>query len=223
MARVQKKWSYSRWAMYHQCPAQYEWHYILKHKRGRAPAMDRGIDIHKKAEGYVDGTIIGMPDALKNFKSEFMHIRREYKKGKGFTEPDISLTAKLEASTKFETDWFIGFADYAHFSTDLTVIDYKTGRKYPGHRDQGHAYSTALLCLNPTVQNITVEFWYLDMADPDKNVTTFEYDQTQRAYMLNLWRNRINKMYADKVFEMTPHKYCKSCARNKRNGGDCDG
>lgn len=218
-----KKWSYSRWSMYKKCPSQYHWHYILKKPRGSSRALERGLAIHAKAEEFVKGNITGFPDELKNFKKEFQTLKREFKKGNGFTEPDISLTKNFEASSKFKTDWFIGFADYAHFSDELTVIDYKTGKKYPDHQDQGHAYSMSLLHLNPEIEKINVEFWYLDNKDKDDNITHFEHYRNELDRMTRAWQKRIDRMYSDKKFEATPNKFCNWCMRNKKNGGDCDG
>lgn len=219
-----KKWSYSRWSCYHDCPSMYEWRYILKKDKFVAsPAMERGTMIHKKAENFVNGKINGLPKELKNFKKEFLSLRREYKKGNGFTEPDISMNRDHSPSTKFESDWFVGFADFAHFSDELIVIDYKTGQKYPGHQDQGHAYSMALLAMNPNTKIINVEFWYLDDSNDETNVREFIHKQSDLPRMEKLWGNRINKMYADKKFKKTPYMWCKSCSRNEKNGGDCAG
>ena len=67
-----KRWSYSRWSKYHDCPAQYEWDYLLHPgKKISSPAMERGLDIHKKAENFVNGKITGMPNELGYFASEF--------------------------------------------------------------------------------------------------------------------------------------------------------
>jgi len=222
-----KRWSYSRWAMYHLCPRQYHWYYILKMPRTTSYAMERGLDIHKKAENFVKGKITGMPSELKKFAPEFKALRREYRRGRGRTEPDISMNRDRTASTKEDTDYFIGFADYAHCTYDkgevnlsaLAVIDYKTGRKYPGHREQGNIYALILLCLNPSVDKVTVEFYYLDSGF----VTEFIIHRKDLERLMAVWDRRITKMYSDKVFEATPNKFCKWCNRNKLNGGDCDG
>lgn len=213
------KWSYSKWSMYHKCPSQYEWHYILGHKRKSSPALARGIDIHKKAENYVNGTIKGVPNELVAFTDEFKKLRKEYKAGRGYCEPDISYDSNLKPATRFTTDFFVGFADYAHLGDELTVIDYKTGRKYPDHREQGHAYSTALLALNPDYDRINVEFWYLDHGD----TMQFSYDQADLEHMLEIWNRRVEAMFTDKTFECKPNRFCGWCERNKKNGGDCNG
>lgn len=219
------RWSYSRWSCYHDCPSMYEWRYILKKDKFVAsPAMERGTMIHAKAENFVNGKIKGMPDELTNFKKEFMSLRREYKKGNGLTEPDISMNLDHSPSSKFESDWFVGFADFDHYvkgSEERTVIDYKTGRQYPGHQDQGHAYSMALLAMNPHIDLINVEFWYLDDKDEDTNVKHFNYNQKELPRMEKVWIKRIDRMYSDTKFKKTPFRWCSSCSRNKKNGGDC--
>jgi len=218
-----KKWSYSRLSMYMKCPAQYEWFYVLKNKRSSSRALERGIDIHKKAENFVNGAITSLPNELGYFASEFKALRKEFKKGVGFCEPDVSLNQDLTLSSKFKTDWFIGFLDFAHVVDELTVIDYKTGKQYPEHMEQGHVYSMALLILNPDKDKVNVEFWYLDDSDPETNVETFEYHQKDLPKMLKAWTARVNRMYADKTFKATPHKFCNWCDRNKKKGGNCDG
>lgn len=192
-----------------------------KRVRATSPAMERGLDIHKKAENYVNGKITGMPKCLLNFKKEFVALRRAYKKGWCSTEPDISMSSNLKPSTSKKTDFFIGFADLDYHHGDRIVIDYKTGKRYPGYREQGHAYSTCLLAMNSKIEFITVEFWYLDIKEPGMSTSEFVYTQDDLAGMLKVWNKRIDRMYADTKFTKTPYQWCRSCPRNKNNGGDC--
>ena len=216
---VIKKWSYSRYSMYAQCPAQFHWHYILKMPRDSSPALQRGIDIHAKAENFVNGKITGMPKELEKFSNEFKALKREFKKKRGYCEPDISTNMDGTPAEMKTTNYFIGFADFFHNppKDDLTVIDYKTGRWYASHKSQGHAYSTFLLQQNPEQEKINVEFWYLDSGD----VTEFSFTQDDLPSMLSLWERRIDKMYADKKYIKTPHKFCNWCAKKK--AGKCNG
>ena len=214
-------WSYSRYSMHDQCASQFEWHYILKKPRTSSHALERGLDTHAKAENFVNGKIKGMPKELLKFGSEFRSLKKEFSKKRGYCEPDISTNKDGSPSTRETSNYFIGFADFFHEPPKdiLTVIDYKTGRQYPGHRDQGHAYSTFLLQQHPEQEAIDVEFWYLDSGD----VVNFHYEQKDLPRMLQLWERRINKMYADKKYKATPHKFCGWCGRNRKNGGDCNG
>jgi len=216
---IVKRWSYSRYSMYAKCPAQFHWHYILKKPRDSSHALERGLDIHAKAENFVNGKITGLPKELDNFAREFKALKREFNKKHGYCEPDISVDSKGKKSTKAKSDYFVGFADFFHNPPKdiLTVIDYKTGKQYPDHQDQGHAYSTFLLLLNPDHEEIDVEFWYLDSGE----VKHFHFTQKDLPRMLKLWERRINKMYADKLFKPTPHKFCNWCAKKK--AGKCNG
>lgn len=220
------KWSYSRWSKYHDCPSMYEWQYILKKVNFvKTPAMIRGEDIHKKAENYVNGKIKGLPKELNNFSQEFQNLRREFKKGNGFCEPDISTNIDGTPATRKTTNYFIGFADFFHKPVDVipTVIDYKTGKQYPSHQSQGHAYSTFILFQNPSFEAIDVEFWYLDDPRSQTNVKHFYFKQKELPKMLALWDKRITTMYNDTKFKKTPYQWCNSCPRHKNNGGDCNG
>lgn len=227
MATKHKKWSYSRFSMFQKCPAQYHWHYIKKMPRLPSKALDNGLRIHKLAEDYVKGKIKRLPKELDNFEDEFKSLKKLYKQEKGFTEPDISITESLESSKMEDTDWFIGFADFILFNDDeIVLIDYKTGRYYPSHQEQGHAYAMALMALNPDVENVYVEFWYLD----NGNVKEYSFTRSEYKAMLKVWQTRINRMYKEhhkmiktKKAEATPNKFCKWCARHKKHGGDCDG
>ena len=117
-----KKWSYSRWSCYHDCPSMYEGRYILKIDKFRtSPAMERGKDVHAKAENFVNGKITGLPKDLINFKKEFMNLKREFKKEKGYTEPDISMnfdyTPSTKKATSSPTSFFTSSAVYLVSST----------------------------------------------------------------------------------------------------------
>lgn len=217
--KIAKKWSYSRYSMYAKCPAQYEWFYKLKMPRETSRALERGLDIHAKAENFVNGKIKGMPKELEKFAPEFKALKREFKKKHGYCEPDISTNKDGSPAKMKTTDYFIGFADFFHKPPKnvCTVIDYKTGRQYPEHKSQGHAYSTFLLLQHEDIDEIFVEFWYLDSGE----VTEFHFKRENLPDMLALWERRINKMYVDKTFKPTPHKFCKWCGKYK--AGKCNG
>lgn len=215
-----RKWSFTRWQMFNACPAQYEWHYLFRKPRLPSPAMDRGIKIHKLAEDYVKGSIKRLPPELKRFANEFKILKAEYKKGIGFTEPDVSINSLLKRSNRMGTDWLIAFADFIHFDNDTcTIIDYKTGRPYDKHRDQGHLYAMACLFSEPELKNIDVEFWYLDTGQ----TKDFFWHRGNLENMLGIWEKRTEPMFTAKKFPKKRNKFCSSCARNKKNGGDCNG
>lgn len=214
------KISYSRYSMYAKCPSQYEWHYILKKPRKKSPALDRGLEIHSKAEKFVQGELRKLPAELHHFSQEFAVLRKMYKEGIGHTEPDVSINAKWTASTKAKTDFIIAFADFLKIietSPVSVIVDYKTGKKYSEHKDQGHMYATCIMTRHPWIDHTKVKFWYVDYDD----AANFEWRRKDLAQMQRTWQARHDKMYGDKKFRATPNKFCNWCARNIKNGGDC--
>ena len=105
-----KKWSYSRYSCYHQCPAQYEYRYVLKlDKFESTPAMQRGLKIHALSENFIIGKITGLPDALNKFNPEFSTMRKLANTVTGFAAPDLSFTKDGTPSNRKQSDYFVGF------------------------------------------------------------------------------------------------------------------
>lgn len=214
------KWSYSRWSMFHRCQAQYDYAYIQRLPRhGTSAALERGLAIHKKAEEFVKGNITGMPDELAKFAKEFKVLRKEYKAGNGFTEIDVSIDSNWQRSNMRETDYLIGFADFVHFEEEaVTIIDYKTGRQYPSHRDQAHVYAMACMCSDEDIQEAQVEFWYLDHS----KTQSWNWPRKQLEQMKTVWKKRVDKMINCKNYEARPNNLCKWCDYSASKGGPCE-
>jgi len=215
-----KKWSYSRWSMFDKCQLQYFYAYIKKLPRDMSsPALKRGLKIHKLAEDFVLGKISKLPKELRHFAGEFKALKTSCKKGQGFTEPDVSMDSRWVRSELFESDYFLGFIDYIHFNNDgsVTVIDYKTGRQYPGHRDQAHVYAMVSMALEPNITKVDVEFWYLDSGQTRE----WQWGRKDFETMKKIWVSRIGKMHDCKDFQAMPNKFCKWCSYNIASGGPC--
>lgn len=71
-----KSWSLSALQLYEQCPKKYYLEKIKKVPVPSSPALERGIDIHAKAEGFLKGTITGLPNELQKFKNEFENLKK---------------------------------------------------------------------------------------------------------------------------------------------------
>ena len=76
--------------------------------------MERGTMIHAKAENFVNGKIKGMPKELENFSNEFKFLKKEFNKGNGYCEPDISTNIDGSPTKMKQSNYFVGFADFFH-------------------------------------------------------------------------------------------------------------
>ena len=142
MARVKKftAWSYSRLRDYTECPFKAYLKYLEKIAEPPNPAMNRGSDIHTKAEEYIKGGIARLPKELKLFDSLFKDLCGRFKKKvHGMT---------VEETWAFTRDWnptvwndWAGCAlrikvDVAYPEDNaLIVTDWKTGKNNSRFKD----------------------------------------------------------------------------------------
>lgn len=152
--------------------------FIGKVKKVKEPSSEpaqRGIEIHDKAEHFVDGRIPELPPELAKFTGSFKKLREAYNENRvslegdwgfdidwkpcGFFDKEVWLRIKLDACE---------FSDLPENSEHAVVIDYKTGKKFGNELDhgfQGLCYAIGTFMRYPKLQRIDTEFWYLDSGD----------------------------------------------------------
>lgn len=220
-------WSYSRWNDYKQCPFRFKLKYINKMQTAGSPAMGRGNLVHKKAEDYIlkTGTFAKgkkLPDEFQHFKAELEHLR--------------GIGAMAEMPWGFRRDWswtgqpnwfgrevwFRMKADAAVTYEDKTglVGDWKTGRKYPDHEEQGRIFGAVSLMRFPEWTEVDVRFWYTDQK-PGENEEQWTYTAKDGELIRKEWEKKVQPMFNDKRFAPTPNDKCKWCDFSKAKGGPC--
>lgn len=214
-------WSYSRWSNFNQCKAKYNMNVHRKafglpeYVQGYNAA--RGERIHKLGENFLLGKITGMPDELSKFQTEFKEARRqEYK-----PEEDWYITRDWELTKWDDWDniWLRVTIDAQKlFAGNFTVIDYKTGKKWPEHFSQGDLYAWAGFMLFPEVNEVDVEFWYLDSGDQLEE----SYDYRDKKSLMEYWSKQAAIMEECKRFDFEPSKSaCRFCEFSHKKGGVC--
>ena len=213
------RFSYSAWSLYKGCPAAYEAAYIHGTKRSPpSPAMARGTRIHALAENYVLGKINGMPDELASFSAHLNELKR--------------VGAHVEEWWAVDKDWqpvtkdspqvfLLSRTDaYVHEpGVALDVIDYKTGKVYDDHGEQGELYGCVGYAHYPDVERVSVEFWYLDQGHTGES--PYEFTTKQLTAARAKWSENGARLLTATKFPATPSWRCVNCARSTRNGGDC--
>lgn len=227
-----KAWSYSRLAIYEQCPFRAKLAYIDRIPEPERPlppgrvehANDRGTRIHDAAERYVKDDIEMLPDISKYFKEEFIRLKALFKEGKvslegewGFTdewEPTQWMSSNVWARIKLDALVFLS-------DTEAVVIDYKTGRKFGNeikHAEQCQLYQLATFFRYPNLQRIHTELWYLDQDD----LSSMSYTREQGLRFYNNFHNRGTAITTADEFPSKPSTYaCKWCPYSPRGSGDC--
>lgn len=118
--------SYSKLTDFEQCPRRAKMKHIDKIAEKKAPAAERGTEIHQKAEDFVRGLIQDMPHELLKFETEFNILQREFPKGNVSLEGEWGFD-KDWYPTEYKTAWLRMKADGVFFKTirHAVVIDYK--------------------------------------------------------------------------------------------------
>jgi len=208
-------WSYSRWKTYTECPLRAKLKFIDKLPDPSGPAADRGSAIHKMAQDYVEGFIPELPLPLNQFSMGFDHLRRI----KAKCEIEWAFTASWTPTDWLATDAWLRVKTDAYVLKDdeLTIIDYKTGRVYPEHKDQCSIYALAGFLVVPGVKEICTQLWYTDQ----QQIADHLYKKKDFPALKKDWIKRSRPMLNDTKFLPIPGAHCRYCIFKKGVGGQC--
>lgn len=221
-----KSWSWSRYAVYCECPLKFKLKFLLKREEPGGPAMARGKSIHDMADAFVRDKLSALPAELKNFAAEF----RMLKKVKAKTEADARIGLDRGWSPVDYFDWarcwlrVVIDAKYVkkvgRTTRRLVVIDHKTGRVYGDNAEQLELSAVASLCAEPDVDEVEVQNWYLDqgLQLPEKPLV---YSRDEQGSLVEAWTKKVYPMFSDKRHAAKPGDYCRRCHFRKANGGPC--
>ena len=220
-----KFWSFSRWKVFNECRARYEFQFLQKLEQPENKHQVRGTFVHKLAENFLDmgGKI---PKELKEFAAELKIIR----KLGAISERTLAFTKSWQ-ETVFD-DWANCWlrvkidADITE-PTTATLIDFKTGKPWKDTKDQSELYAVAKMQRVKEIESVDVEFWYTDSGE----VVPYFYSRIRDFKKLKQkWQARAQEMLAARTFPFTKNAYaCKYCPfrsdKELANGlaGPCEG
>jgi CRISPR/Cas system-associated exonuclease Cas4 (RecB family) len=213
-------WSYSRLSTYTDCPRKAKYKFLDKLEEPGSSALERGSAIHKLAEEYANGRLKTLPAELKAFKAEFEYVKKV-----------LPVTEQQWAFDKdwVESDWFAKNT-WARMVVDLyytepkddsklVIIDHKTGKINPAHKEQLGLYALGGMCKDEKIQKVEVKLWYLDHGEEVAEMFVRSADFTGlKAH----WNKAVKPMMSDKKFAPRPGNACKWCHFKKNNGGPCE-
>jgi hypothetical protein len=220
-----------------QCPLKAKLKYIDKIKEPPNAAMQRGADIHDLAEAYIKGTVARLPKELKEFKTLFQRLRKQYKKAiNGMVVEDTWAFTKDWDETAWN-DWVACWVriklDCAEHEDEVTLLinDWKTGKYRPEQNEtyieQLELYALAALLLHEHIEVVKPRLVYLDhgIIYPDDAGEVLEFTRDDIPKLKKLWAKRVRPMLNDKTFAPRPNNLCHWCFFRKSNkaagGGQC--
>lgn len=198
-----RSWSISTLNLYEQCPFKYKAIKIDKREEPPSIHLTKGIAAHTKAEKFLLGVVDEVPSVCKKFTTE-MHILRK----RGATaEEKFVLNSNWE---NLNGEWLHPDA-WLRCKTDARVdniiIDFKTGKHYESHEHQARLYANVYMLLEPTVDEVYVEFWYFNSGD----IKPYEYTRNMLELDINGWNTRVSALMEDQELKPRKNEYCKYC------------
>jgi len=224
-------WSFSRWRDYRKCPAYAKFKHVERLKEPEGPALARGSHIHELAQVFAQKSRRSRcPPELATFEAEFRVLQanratlaveqqwcfnREWRRT-GWFDDDAWLRVVVDASWTGDRPQGPGAAPLRR----LTVIDHKTGKVYGEHDEQLDLYALAGFLQDDAVDEVEVQFWYLDQGvqKPDQARV---FSRGDVPALKKKWASATRAMLADTVFRPRPSKSCTWCAFSKGKGGPC--
>lgn len=197
-------WSFSKLKNYETCP--YRLVLAQTHRQTTGEAAQRGIDIHKSIELFLNGEA-AQPE-LPHFNEAILKLKQD--------------GAEAETRWGLGTDWTPVPWAYASgkcildavvlYPEIIVIIDFKTGKPSAiSHMDQAQTYAIAASIYYPTMQ-IQTSFWYLDSG---KTKDT-HFDTAKIARDKIVLQARIERMESDKHLHPKPSPWvCKWCGHKE--------
>lgn len=247
MANRIKAGSFSRLSVYSECPKRAKLAFVDKVPELERPALpggkehanDRGHRIHEQLEHYVrrldgeSGSGPTFPVEALSFKDEIERVRALTAEGVTETENLWTFNDIWEVCDPNDRDdiWLRVIIDAFVWLDEqrAVVIDYKTGKRVRNevkHAQQGQLYMLSAFLRYPKLQEVTVEFWYLDQ-DEMYQIT---YSREQGLRFLEHWNKKMVDMTTDEEFIPKPNAWsCRFCPyktgeiwKGAMGTGDCD-
>ena len=216
MTKFTAPWGFSKLDVYRQCPAKFKYQFIDQLPQGSSPAMERGSHIHEGIEAYLNGWTTSLPVEVETWQPHFDELRRRDHRGEQ--------ALGLDKDWNLLPDWFdkrtwlrVKMDAYYTRGTEMSVIDFKTGKFRVPSTDQIELYAVAGLSILPTVEAVTAEFWFLDA----NSSYTQDYTRGQLMDLRKKYEAAVKPLYNEETWKPTPSMECRWCSYSKTKGGPC--
>lgn len=214
-------WSYSRLSTYRTCPRQFKYKAIDRLPEPPAPALERGIAMHKALEDFVRGKVTKLPADIRHVSKNL----RAYKRAGADVEIELCFNSKWERTGWFDRDAWVRIKIDLQLigMAKVELIDHKTGKVNPErHTEQLELYALAALIAVRERDVASTGVWYVDHEDRPRWLALFERSAPMLRREKQRWKDTVAPLMRDRKFKPTPGYACRWCAFSKAKGGPCE-
>lgn len=214
-------WSYSRYALYVQCPLKFKLEVLDGHKKGSSPAMERGNVVHKSLADYITGKAEALPAEVKNAYQRRLYAEmRAIPADDKVVEQQMGFTRQWSPTGWFGKDtWLRVIWDAGFMYEDLTgeVVDHKTGKKYDSNDEQMELFGLSFFLRYRAATDVTTRLVYVDAGVEE----IAEFSAADKPLLIDKWERKVRPMFEDAAFIARPNDKCGWCDFAKSKGGVC--
>lgn len=209
-----KPLSYSGMSLWKQCPRRWEWTYIEGNREPSGPAAMRGTLIHQMLEDYYNGKT-AYPSG-NSVLSPWQSTLEELVQFDPIAEGELAVDSGFVSTSFSDPLAFLRGAVDLRYSTDEAdnILDWKTGKIYDTHVDQGALYAA----ITPLTDIKVVRFYYLDQP---LHTVEWRYTREQQLEQRERWAEQANIIRTATEYPATPSDKCQWCPLSWRRGGEC--
>lgn len=210
--------SYSGLSLYRKCPAAWSDVYINGNRGKSGAAAERGTMLHKKLENLFtkDETIV--TDTTLKPWGPYMEQLKVHR-----PRVEVELAATEDwCGTEFSSEDANarGAVDLLYqLPYGIHIKDWKSGRVYPSHEEQGKFYAALALAVMDNQGAYEIEMVYLDQPGM---IQKWSYDYEEVSDIQDALGEEIRALRLVEEYAPTPsNENCKWCPLSWRNGGKC--
>lgn len=213
-------WSYSRYSLWAQCPAKYDYQNNKKLPQPQSPQMARGDMMHKATAKFLLGTAPGLPTEVMQHQ-RVVNIIQEIKAFPDkVVEQQWGFTNQWKETGWFgNATWFRQVLDVGLLYEDLTAecVDWKSGKEYGDNSEQMELQALSVMHKYSACKDVTTRLVYFDSGSEIFD----EYKGADKAKLTAKWEAKVQPMFADTTFIARPNDKCKFCHYRRSNNGPC--
>lgn len=212
-------WSYSKLSTYEKCPAQAKFRYLEKRPEEKSPAMERGNRVHAEFEEWMHA---GAPKVATGPCVKFAEIGTSVVSKARRSKSPLVIEELWGHDRSWQPTTHRG-STHLWVKMDLCspaealVVDWKTGKKYDSHVDQGLLYGVSFLLRYTNKPRVRVAFAYTDLGE----VSDMDVERKEVKAITADFDARVKTMVQDTRHAPKPSKLCGWCGYSKTKGGPC--
>jgi hypothetical protein len=216
-------WSYSRLSVFRACRLQFRFQFIDKLPQPPAPAMERGNELHKALQQYIEKKTKKLPEVIADtvgpeLTEKYLELRN-------------SKTVACELELAVDKDWKrVEWYDKAcRFRVKLDVVetlgdsvyvaDHKSGKiRADQHAEQLETYAAIVPTFWDDAREIIAQMLYVDQG---KASSPAVFTRAAALKLRKKWDRLAAPIFKERIFKASPGDACRYCAYSKRRGGPC--